>query len=182
MAQEGPPFGAVDINVEGCTLCLSCVSACPTGALSDSEEKPALYFSESACVQCGLCAATCPEKVIALKPQVDFEAWSAPRRALKEEEPFHCIRCARPFGTRSTIERIVAKLEGRHWMYAGANAQRRNHHPEYGNRERNLKRAVRDETGHVPDCLINVLYFSCASSPGAGARYSSECFTIRPDA
>ena len=31
----GAPFGAVEINVEGCTLCLSCVSACPTGALSD---------------------------------------------------------------------------------------------------------------------------------------------------
>ena len=29
----GAPFGAVEINVEGCTLCLACVSACPTGAL-----------------------------------------------------------------------------------------------------------------------------------------------------
>ncbi|HXZ45265.1 MAG TPA: 4Fe-4S dicluster domain-containing protein, partial [Pseudolabrys sp.] len=28
---EGAPFGTVDVNVEGCTLCLSCVSACPTG-------------------------------------------------------------------------------------------------------------------------------------------------------
>ena len=32
---EGAPFGTVNVNVEGCTLCLSCVSACPTGALSD---------------------------------------------------------------------------------------------------------------------------------------------------
>ena len=29
----GAPFGTVEINVEGCTLCLACVSACPTGAL-----------------------------------------------------------------------------------------------------------------------------------------------------
>ncbi|CAN0341702.1 unnamed protein product, partial [Phaeothamnion confervicola] len=28
----GAPFGAIDVNVEGCTLCLACVSACPTGA------------------------------------------------------------------------------------------------------------------------------------------------------
>ena len=30
----GAPFGTVEVNVEGCTLCLACVSACPTGALS----------------------------------------------------------------------------------------------------------------------------------------------------
>lgn len=120
----GAPFGALDINVEGCTLCLSCVAACPTGALSDSPEKPALYFSESACVQCGLCANTCPERVIALEPRLNFRAWNAPRRLVKEEEPFHCIACGKPFGTRSTVERIVAKLEGKHWMYSGQNARR----------------------------------------------------------
>ncbi|MEX4010417.1 4Fe-4S binding protein [Neoaquamicrobium sediminum] len=118
------PFGGLDVNIDGCTLCLSCVSACPTGALSDSEDHPALYFSESACVQCGLCAATCPEKVITLTPRVDFAAWSAPRLAVKQEEPYDCIRCGTPFGTRSTVERIVAKLEGKHWMFAGENAQR----------------------------------------------------------
>jgi ferredoxin len=118
------PFGGLDVNVDACTLCLSCVSACPTGALSDSEEKPALYFTESACVQCGLCAATCPENAITLEPQLDFEAWKAPRRVVKQEEPFHCIRCDAPFGTKSTVERIVAKLEGKHWMFAGENARR----------------------------------------------------------
>lgn len=120
------PFGGLDVNVEGCTLCLSCVSACPTGALSDSEDHPALFFAESACVQCGLCAATCPEKVITLAPRVDFPAWNARRQAVKEEEPYRCIRCDNPFGTRSTVERIVAKLEGKHWMFAGENAQRLN--------------------------------------------------------
>ena len=118
------PFGGLDVNTDGCTLCLSCVAACPTGALSDSEQQPALYFSENACVQCGLCAATCPEKVITLTPQMDFQAWRAPRRPVKQEEPFHCIRCDKPFGTKSTVERIVAKLEGKHWMFAGANAAR----------------------------------------------------------
>ena len=71
---EGAPFGTVEINVEGCTLCLSCVAACPTGALSDDQERPILRFTEDACVQCGLCKATCPEKVITLKPQLDFRA------------------------------------------------------------------------------------------------------------
>ncbi|MCZ7658099.1 MAG: 4Fe-4S binding protein [Xanthobacteraceae bacterium] len=119
----GAPFGTIEVNVEGCTLCLSCVAACPTGALGDDPERPTLRFSEDACVQCGLCAATCPEKVIALEPQIDFRAAVTASRVIKQEEPFHCIRCAKPFGTRSTIERVIAKLEGRHWMFQGS-AQR----------------------------------------------------------
>jgi ferredoxin len=114
---EGAPFGTVELNVEGCTLCLSCVSACPTGALSDEQERPVLRFAEDACVQCGLCKATCPEKVITLKPQLDFRAATARARVLKEEEPFCCIRCNKPFGVKSSVERVVAKLEGKHWMF-----------------------------------------------------------------
>jgi hypothetical protein len=82
-----------------------------------------LRFTEDACVQCGLCQATCPEKVISLVPQLDFRAATAAARVLKEEEPFCCIRCGKPFGVKSTIARVTAKLEGRHWMYKGS-AQR----------------------------------------------------------
>jgi ferredoxin len=114
---EGAPFGKVDVNVEGCTLCLSCVSACPTGALSDDPERPTLRFAEAACVQCGLCRATCPEKVITLVPQIDFRAATASSRVIKQEDPFLCIRCGTPFGVKSTVERVAAKLEGKHWMY-----------------------------------------------------------------
>jgi ferredoxin len=117
---KGAPFGTIEIDTGGCTLCLSCVSACPTGALRDDPERPLLRFVEDACVQCGLCQATCPEHVITLKPQLDFDAARAPARILKEEEPFCCIRCSKPFGVKSTIERVVAKLEGKHWMYSGS--------------------------------------------------------------
>jgi ferredoxin len=114
---EGAPFGKVEVRVEGCTLCLSCVSACPTGALSDDPERPMLRFAEDACVQCGLCKATCPERVISLKPQIDFRAATATSRIVKQEDPAECIRCGKPFGVKSTVERVVAKLEGKHWMY-----------------------------------------------------------------
>jgi len=113
----GAPFGSVEIDVDGCTLCLSCVAACPTGALSEDFDRPLLRFAEDACVQCGLCKATCPEKVISLKPQLDFRAATAPARVLKAEEPFCCIRCGKPFGVRSTIERVTAKLANSHWMF-----------------------------------------------------------------
>lgn len=68
----GAPFGAVAIEADGCTLCLACVGACPTGALLDNPDKPQLRFLEDACVQCGLCKATCPEKVVRLVPQLNF--------------------------------------------------------------------------------------------------------------
>jgi ferredoxin len=117
---EGAPFGAVEIDTKSCTLCLACVSACPTGALLDNPERPMLRFVEDACVQCGLCKATCPEKVITLRPQLDFRAATLPARVLNEQEPFCCIRCGKPFGVKSTVERVVAALADKHWMYQGA--------------------------------------------------------------
>lgn len=118
------PFGTIHVDSEGCTLCLACVSACPVQALSDNPDRPTLAFQEDLCVQCGLCAATCPEKVITLEPRIDFDAWAGGKRVLKQEEPFHCINCAKPFGVRSTIEKIVAKLENKHWMFSGDAAKR----------------------------------------------------------
>lgn len=120
---ERAPFGTIEVDAQGCTLCLSCVSACPTGALTDDPDRPLLRFSEDACVQCGLCRSTCPEKVISLKPQIDFRAATAAARVLKEEQPFCCIRCGKPFGVRSTIERVAEKLAGKHWMFKDAPAR-----------------------------------------------------------
>jgi ferredoxin len=117
---EQAPFGAVEIDVDGCTLCLSCVSVCPAGALGDDAERPMLRFTEDACVQCGLCSATCPENVITLRPQLDFRPGAASARVLKEEEPFCCIRCGKAFGVKSTIERLTLKLKNQSWMYKGA--------------------------------------------------------------
>ncbi len=120
----GAAFGGLAINAAGCTLCLSCVSACPTSALGDASDRPLLSFDESLCVQCGLCAATCPEKVIELSPRIDFAAYDAGRATLKEEEPFHCITCGKPFGVKSTIERVTAKLKDSHWMFSGEHKSR----------------------------------------------------------
>lgn len=115
---EGSPFGAVEVRVDGCTLCLACVGACPTGALKDDPDQPMLRFAESACVQCGLCRATCPEKVISLAPRLSFLEAARTHRTIKQEEPFHCIRCGKAFGTKASIERVTKKLEG-HAMFAG---------------------------------------------------------------
>ena len=121
---KGAPFGGVTLDVDGCTLCHACVNACPTGALGDNPDVPMLRFSESLCVQCGLCQSTCPEKVIRIEPRLDFDAWASGHKVLKEEEPYPCIACNKPFGSRSAVERIVGKLQDKHWMFSGANAKR----------------------------------------------------------
>ncbi len=114
---QGAPFGAVVVDTAGCTLCLACVGACPTGALVDSPDRPMVRFQEEACVQCGLCRATCPESVITLEPRFNFTSEAHDAIVLNDEEPFACVRCGKPFGVRSSIERIVEKLAG-HSMFA----------------------------------------------------------------
>lgn len=121
---EGAPMGRVNLNVEGCTLCLACVSACPTEALRANPDRPELRFVEDLCVQCGICAKTCPEKVITLEPRLDFTAIDAGPVLLKQEDPHACEHCGKEFGTKATVARIRQKLGGQHWMFSGANADR----------------------------------------------------------
>ena len=111
------PYGRIHVDIAGCTLCLACVGACPTAALSDNPDRPQLSFTESACVQCGICVATCPEKVIKLEPRYNFSPAAMTPEVVKAEEPFHCVSCGKPFGTKSTMERVLARLSGKHAMF-----------------------------------------------------------------
>ena len=112
------PFGLARVATDGCTLCLACTMVCPTSAFSANPDTPQLRFLEDACVQCGLCAATCPEKVISLEPRLNLLPEASAPQVVKEEQPAACLRCAKPFGMRSSIERVKAKLvSSGHWMF-----------------------------------------------------------------
>jgi ferredoxin len=121
----GAPFGEVRVDTAACTLCMSCVSACPTFALQDGRGLPQLNFREWNCVQCGLCERTCPEDAITLQPRFlhDAEARERPR-TLHEEQPFCCVSCGKPFATRAVLDKLSRKLEG-HWMFQTEEARRR---------------------------------------------------------
>ena len=116
----GAPYGAVSVNNDACTLCLSCASLCPSGALGDNPDMPQLRFKEDACLQCGICVSTCPENAISLVPQMDLSAAALTDQVIHEEEPYECIECGKPFGVKSTVERIVEKLEGSHSMFTNS--------------------------------------------------------------
>jgi len=114
----GAPFGALAVNKQTCTLCKACIGACPEAALLDSPETPSLRFIERNCVQCGLCVETCPENAITLVPRLLLGAQAKEPVTLNEAEPFNCVRCGKPFGTRQMVENMLGKLGG-HSMFIG---------------------------------------------------------------
>ena len=120
---NGSPLGALLIDKARCTLCLSCVSACPASALQDNPQAPQLRFIEKNCVQCGLCVKTCPEKALALLPQLNLRPQRNEATLLHEMRAYACVRCGKPFGTLKGIEAMLGKLAG-HSMFQGTALER----------------------------------------------------------
>jgi ferredoxin len=112
-------FGEIQVDKQACTLCMSCVSVCPMGALVDGVDKPQLNFIEDLCVQCGMCDQACPENAISLKPVYRFDRDEArQKRILNEEAVFHCVSCQKPFATQKMIDTMMEKLKD-HPMFQG---------------------------------------------------------------
>ncbi len=117
----GAPFGTIDVNRDSCTMCLACVGSCPVGALLDAQDKPQLRFIEAKCVQCGLCASTCPEHAIALRPRLSLAPEAKEPRVINEAAIFQCISCGKAMGTEKLIGAMLARLAG-HSMFAAPGA------------------------------------------------------------
>jgi ferredoxin len=81
-------------------------------------------FIESKCVQCGICASTCPEHAITLIPRLDLTPEAKAPRVLNEAAIFACVRCGKPLGTQKMIETLLGRLAG-HSMFAGPGALER---------------------------------------------------------
>jgi ferredoxin len=83
-----------------------------------------LRFIERNCVQCGLCADTCPEDAIRLVPRLLLGAQAKQPVVLNEAAPFNCVRCGKPFATKAMIESMLVKVGG-HSMFAAGGALKR---------------------------------------------------------
>ena len=112
-------LGGLAINQDACTLCMSCVSSCPEGALIDNPDEPILSFIEKQCVQCGICTQTCPEQALNLEPRLQTVERRKQKQILNQAPAFHCISCGKPFGTAKMVDLMLAKL-GAHGAFAGA--------------------------------------------------------------
>ena len=112
------------VNKETCTLCMACVGVCPESALVDGRDRPMLKFIERNCVQCGLCEKTCPEKAITLAPRLLLTPQAKQEVVLNEAEPFNCVRCGKPFGTRQMVDNMLGKLAGHSMFAAGGSLKR----------------------------------------------------------
>ena len=123
LPQEGAAWGTVHVDASACTLCMSCVSACPAGALQDNPESPQLRFVEKNCVQCGLCVKTCPESALELVPRLLLTRERQQVRVLNETQPYGCVHCGKPFGTLKAVEAMLSRLSG-HAMFQGPALER----------------------------------------------------------
>lgn len=65
-------------------------------------------FVEARCVQCGMCAATCPERTITLEPRLDLSESARQARPLKQDATALCTACGFQVGSQRTIEGVVA--------------------------------------------------------------------------
>jgi ferredoxin len=120
----GSPYGSVAVDRDACTMCMACVGACPASALMDGTDEPRLKFLERNCVQCGLCAATCPEDAITLTPRLLLTPRAREAVLLNQTEPFHCVSCGKAFGTRQMVDAMLGRLAG-HSMFSAQGALRR---------------------------------------------------------
>jgi len=121
----GAPFGEIVVQKSACTLCMACVSVCPTSALADGNDVPQLRFDEWNCVQCGLCESACPEHAITRNPRFLYDPEVRRRtRVLNEDEPFCCVVCGKPFATHSIMQTISSRLKD-HYMFQSPEAKQR---------------------------------------------------------
>lgn len=118
----GSPFGTLAV-ADACTLCMACVGACPAGALKAAADAPRLSFLERNCLQCGLCANTCPESAITLSPRLLLKD-RRQEQLLKEAEIFRCTGCGKPMGAAPTVLGMIERLAG-HSMFATPQAKAR---------------------------------------------------------
>ncbi|HEY7677899.1 MAG TPA: 4Fe-4S binding protein, partial [Candidatus Methylomirabilis sp.] len=106
------PFGRVEVNAAGCTLCGACAFVCPTQALERDERRNVVEFTHLRCVACGMCEPACPERVITLHRELYLERAALRPQVVAEDAMVACGRCGKEYINRRALETIEARVLG----------------------------------------------------------------------
>jgi len=98
------PQDAPTVDTDRCVLCLTCLRACPHGAIRVDDAKKAAAVSALACRRCGLCATVCPAVAIQM-PRFTDEQMLADIGTEPDVTVFACEHSAWPAATLAGINR-----------------------------------------------------------------------------
>jgi len=105
------PFGVLVLQPERCTGCISCVEACPTGALtSEEEEGLGIIYSPILCTGCGLCVMACPEAALTVHRATRLDILGQGRIEIYKAGLARCVKCGAAFAPLALLQRIQAVL------------------------------------------------------------------------
>lgn len=138
-------YGMLKLNQDSCTLCLSCVDGCISGALSAHAEDNTLQFTPSLCMCCDYCVHTCPEEncLETIKDQLVLHPEFFRQRIIAKDEIFKCIECGKGFAPAKSITRIAAIMA-----------------PKFGDDSTRIKTLY-----CCPDCKAKVMLEALKSEP-----------------
>jgi ferredoxin len=106
-------FGKILCDQEKCTQCAACVNECRTGALTADSEQYSLNHTPALCVQCGICVTICPENALTAEPGLFLEDSFFKETVMAQAEPARCKGCGKIFGTRKSLEKVIAILSAK---------------------------------------------------------------------
>jgi Fe-S-cluster-containing hydrogenase component 2 len=117
ITHSASPFASVRAT-DGCTLCGSCVDACPQDALQIVNDGPAettLTFNSRRCVTCEQCLPACPEiGVLHVDRTTDLALLAEGRATIHRDAVNLCDRCGQPISTNKMMGRIAELLGEEH--------------------------------------------------------------------
>lgn len=106
-------FGEIICDEERCTQCLACVNECRMEALVADSDSYSLKHTSVRCVQCGLCVTVCPEEALTMKPGLVVQDAFFTEKIVAQAEPARCKGCGKIFGTRKSLEKVMAILSSK---------------------------------------------------------------------